>query len=542
MKVKTKYLLLFYIIGFVYVQKLSAQEISEEIDILKPITPVVKPFPKIQLQPKMPSYTDIKPKMKYEIYDNKITSENETKNIINAGLIQTRSKYIPLFYVKLGAGNMQNYLADFNFNSFPSKHLKYGFNIRHRSIKGNTLDDQTINTNKILGFFTLDNPKTSINIKLNYDQNLFNFYGADTLGQMPPTNITSEDKEHGIRNISSIISINNDTTNNSFHYIITSSSHSLSTSRNVSENAFSLNSNIALNNYVSFDSNIDLNFIKLQNISISNHRFSVSPYLKFTTNSFDFKVGLNTNVFTEKNTQLAAYPYIHSNYHIIRDYMVIFGQLSGHREIMSYKKLLDINPYIDNDITISNTNKKLNLKFGLKIAPSAVIEFKTALTYNQIDNMPLFTNKENKVDKFNIVYVNGAQAMIVNSELNINYNDKISSNLELTLSNYTLKDNIKPTYTPTVITSLNNIIKPINNLKLNILVSYLSKQNAYIGESLNHIETLPSFLNLSLGAEYEFKYVSIFTKVNNLLNSRYEIFKFYPGFNLNFLAGLTIRI
>ena len=74
--------------------------------------------------------------------------------------------------------------------------------------------------------------------------------------------------------------------------------------------------------------------------------------------------------------------------------------------------------------------------------------------------------------------------------------------------------------------------KPIPNLRVNIGYEY-EKRAEDIHAPVN---------NLYLGADYVLlKNLSIFGKVNNLLNKEYMTISAYPAQKLNFLAGISLK-
>ena len=75
--------------------------------------------------------------------------------------------------------------------------------------------------------------------------------------------------------------------------------------------------------------------------------------------------------------------------------------------------------------------------------------------------------------------------------------------------------------------------KPMEGLRVNIGYEYLKRCNDEIGDPIS---------NLHAGADYALlKNVSIFAKVNNLLNQEYVRHDAYPAQKLNFLGGISLQ-
>lgn len=82
--------------------------------------------------------------------------------------------------------------------------------------------------------------------------------------------------------------------------------------------------------------------------------------------------------------------------------------------------------------------------------------------------------------------------------------------------------------------NFNATFKPVKELSINIGYDYIGR------EDVKELGTLSAVSDLYAGASYNvFKGVSVYARINNLMNKKYQYYLGYPTEGFNFIGGLS---
>jgi outer membrane receptor for ferrienterochelin and colicin len=173
--------------------------------------------------------------------------------------------------------------------------------------------------------------------------------------------------------------------------------------------------------------------------------------------------------------------------------------------------------------------------------------------YRKVENMAMFVNNMETPFRFDLVYDgNGDEAVKhvgIEGEINVRLSQLVNLGGRLNIDQYTMVNQEEAWHLPKMRLAANarfNISE-----KLFIDAEALFHGNAYapqysydsngvlIADAFNK-ETIASFFDLSAGAEYKAtKYLGVFVKANNMLNTEYQRYLYYPKLGFNILGGLN---
>ena len=265
-----------------------------------------------------------------------------------------------------------------------------------------------------------------------------------------------------------------------------------------------------------------------------------NPY--FLTHSDDWKVRIGAHVDWKGGEDSKVYvsPDVNVEY-IFSDSYVLFARAEGGRQISSFYELTDITPYFYEN-GMKPTYMTLDAALGLKASPMNGWWFLLSGGYQVRENDVCLTLGEgypfwcarNMYGKTNVFYGT--------AELKYDYKDLVDFSLKGTYYHWNYKNmdwigvdpsesalSLKPELE--VMTEVG--AKVLEGLRIHAGYEYVKRCNDFVGDPIG---------NLYAGADYALlKNLSIFAKVNNLLNKEYVKHDVYPAQKLNFLGGVSLR-
>jgi len=236
------------------------------------------------------------------------------------------------------------------------------------------------------------------------------------------------------------------------------------------------------------------------------------------------------------------YPLIDLNYTLIPNQLIAEAGLKGDMEKNTWMSYTAQNPYLDNNITLANTNNTMNIYLALKGHVQQKINFKVGGAYLTYKNLWFMVNSPSDTTKFTVVYdKDNASAFNLNGELT--YDSKsFRTGLKLDYYSYQVGDAIKkawhrPSFIGTFFASY-SIYKKIV-LKSDIYyIGCISAINLVSNKETN----LKDIVDVNLKAEYRLSdKFSTFLELNNLLSMKYQRYMYYQSRGLNLMLGLTYR-
>src|SRR2546428_1990658 len=158
----------------------AQKKLEEEIDVVRPYKPVLGDAIKIRKNPDFNDDNTTKPTLQYSVTDKQY-NQNSNVNKVDPQKIKSEGDAIlPLFYAKLGLGNVSGVLGEAYFNSAQSHTEQYGFFYQTYSAKG-SLQNQDLSKNTVGLFGKFLSEKITTTASLNFKQNSNYFYGYNNL-------------------------------------------------------------------------------------------------------------------------------------------------------------------------------------------------------------------------------------------------------------------------------------------------------------------------------------------------------------------------
>ena len=289
---------------------------------------------------------------------------------------------------------------------------------------------------------------------------------------------------------------------------------------------------------------------------------AVTPYYELNNDDWRLHIGANIDLSLGSGKAFRVSPDITAQY-VFSDSYVLYAKATGGKLINDFRRLETYNPYLDPNIRVKDTYEQLNAALGFKASPAPGVWFDIFGGYQNLkddlyqarDYLPINgTEQWNWTDVINENYIalhqTNTSNLYVGAKASYQYKDILSLAAEGTYYHWMadggMKENLgSHNYNEALLMKpefklgFNAEVHPMQALWFNLGYEYILRAERYTGI---YDKDIPAVSNLSLGATYTiYKGISVYAKVDNLLNKKYQYYLYYPVEGLNFLGGLSFK-
>ena len=554
---------------------------TEVVEVVTKYNPKIADAAKIKKNPTIELLDKSKKKkLTYSIFSAPVASTFIPKTGVIKGVDVGVRERIYNNYVAAGIGNYtSNYLEAYIHNStrFESE---YGLYTKYAgsfaNIENTTLDSDFSNFLASI-FYKKEERYFDWKVSLNTERNQYNWYGLPNLSFTENTlNSIEENQTYNFFNVLAEIDF--------IDAYIEKSTLSISSFSDI----FS-SQEILLNFDTDLDIPIDFIYNRLNNLAIKtgleflNGQFTsdyanqntldfsiftvrINPEYKMTLRGFSLKLG--AKIFGSFDMEHSVnnfliYPDIHIQKPLFKEYLNIYGGITGDLKTNTYKSFTEINPHISPTLFMTQTSEKYNAFIGLNGVLSKDLSFNISASIKDEDDKPLFLRNNSKSDgvnttsngvslkgyeygnSFNIIYDDVKTTSIL-AELAYDLTNRIAFSTNIQFDNFELTNQSEAWNSPTLQTSFTGKYKsPKWYATTNIFHVNERKNLLYstvFPSSSNGLQTLASFVDVNLNGGYHFNdEFSVFLKLNNILNNNYQRFANFNVQGFQALAGITYK-
>jgi hypothetical protein len=329
-----------------------------------------------------------------------------------------------------------------------------------------------------------------------------------------------------------------------------------STNLNKTINGLPFTLEVELNDYINYANTDSTTSRKKEDVK-SLHVF---PSVSITKFGIDMDLGLELHYQTDLlgSTMKEVFPQIKLSKHLVKNILYVEAGLRHKDQRHTLKSLSDENPYIHS----FGTNQSWDLdSFSMDLRNSDIDEvyvsmrnvlgkdevFIGSVAYGHIENMQSFVllSYSNLLDRF-ISNYEDVWRLSVAANYDWQINDLIGVNAAANFYNYDTLVSNKENINGNLGISLNLDEK----IKVNTSLSYLGKRTSFVQSVLDFdgviaaspfesVDLNPQLhLNLSIGYNYT-KSISAFFRINNILNSKEDVWHSYREIGRNTQLGFS---
>ena len=554
---------------------------TEVVNIVTKYNPKIADAKKIKKNPKIKLLKkNNKKKLKYTIFSAPVASTFIPKSGGVKGIDIGVKERIYKNYVAAGFGNYTTPFFDAFLHHSTRFKNEIGFYAKYLAAQEN-IENSILNTNfsnfNVGAFYKKYDRYFDWKVSLNSERDTYNWYGLPKISFTEP--ITNTITEEQVYNYFELIG-EFDFTDSYIDYGRIKGFY-FTESFNSSEI------------FVKFDTKIDLplTFLnpKLNDISIktsaeylkgefknsykdlnrmeySTTTIELNPEYKIKYGNFLLKTGIKlTASFDNENdvTNSFILPDVYLEGGIVKNYLNIYGGVTGDLKTNTYKGFSEENPYISPTLLITQTLEKLNLFVGFNGKINNNLGFNIKASYKKEEDKPLFLRNASKSDgtnnsvngttlkgyeygnSFN-VYYDDVKTTSIFTEIEYDYSNNLSFGLQGTYNIYKLENATEAWNLPTIETSISTKYKK-NKWFANADVFYVSERkdglySSQFPSAVSKIEIIDSFVDVNVNGGYHFNdKLSTFLKLNNILNTDYQRFANFNTQGFQILGGIAYK-
>src|SRR5690606_21344181 len=475
----------------------------------------------------------------------------------------TRVEDLTSNYVKLGVGNFSSILAEAYVAVEDYKDMRVGGFAKHLSQKG-PLDAQKYGRQEIGVFGRRILPNFTVDGLLGYNRYATNFYGNPLDVNDVSLNPAKEAQRFNDIYFNGELTSNYDPNNDEAvsysakvdaytyndKYDVRESSVALAGYLNKRVGAFNIGGNVGLDvNTLNGTSNRD------NDGKWNNSVFHINPYVRLKGANYALILGANLVSEFGDASSFHVSPAVDIDFSLVPGYIHLSGGINGGVNKTSFKTLSQINPYLGPAQSFQNTIERLNFYGGVKGNAGATFGYKAKIMYKSLEQVPFFINNMENPFRFDVIYDGNEDDKVkyfgIEGEMNVRLSEVVNVGGRLNIDGYTMAAQEEAWFTPA--------LRLAANARFNISEKVYIDAEGYLHDKTSAREytydnatspvtispdyrviSMPSYFDLSAGVEYRaMKNLGIFARANNIFNSEYERFLYYPRLGFNLIGGLN---
>ncbi len=270
------------------------------------------------------------------------------------------------------------------------------------------------------------------------------------------------------------------------------------------------------------------------------------PAIVLDGSFYYLKAGVRLNLDLNDSSRFNIYPAIQAKLFLLESSVEIYSNFGGGLNRVSYKSLIDMNPYVSSILPLHWENTQFSYEGGFKAAFIKNLELHVGVGYQIISDKSFFVTDRTMPlpNRFTLDF-DDVQLFQFTAEAAYKFNELVGLHLNYSLNDYTMTKLAHPWHEPLSVLKAKVEVNPIPKISFQAEViaggkryapNYVTTNNLTVEEVIE----LDPFIDLNLGAEYRFnERFTSFVTVNNLLNAKYPRFLNYPVFGFQLFAGIS---
>ena len=532
----------------------SNTSLSEEIVVTTTYKPVLADAVKIRRNPNLEDVSPYKAPLTYTTLDKKLSKDSEIKPLVALPLANERDTVTSNNYVKLGLGSLKTTYAEGYFNNGQDQALQYGAYVKHFAQQG-SLNKQNESRNDVGVFGKSIGTGNTVSGKLTYNYRSNYLYGYDA-NNPPLTAFNPAHQKFNTVGAEGELAKNyQDSTDRAFTYALKLKGYLFSDAFKARENNLVvsgfLNQTIK-QFYAGLSGSIDVASQTDSLYSQNNSLLRLNPYLKFQGENYKIDAGVNLVNQFGYATKFYVFPSARLELQVVPNYVRLFAEAKGDVNRTSLQGLSLINPFLGKNLNIQNSVDQLDLTIGVKGTIIAGLGFKASVFRNSVKNLPLLVSNFSQTpfnNSYRVIY-DGGRARITGftGELDYKASDGFDLFGRVEFKDYSLASEAQPWNLPKFLLTAGTAIHISNKVDINgslLIRGSVQDPYPYVGAVAGTVyrgTSINSFADLSAGVQYKVnKQFNLFLQANNILNTDYQTWLYYPNYGFNIFGGVGYR-
>ncbi|MDP9078327.1 MAG: hypothetical protein M3O71_12920 [Bacteroidota bacterium] len=521
--------------------------LSEEIVVTTAYKPVLADAVKIRRNPDLEDKTPFKAPLVYIPIDKRLELNTSIKPLEAMKRPAEQDSVPTNNYVKVGLGSLKTTYGEAYFANGRDEALQIGGYLKHFAQNG-TLDKQNSAKEEVGVFGKSTGELNNISGRITYNYNSNYFYGYDQLN--PPT-ILQVDKQHfSTLAAEGELAKNYKDVDNDFTYAVKLKGYTFSNAYQAKESNVVLSGflNQTINQfYAGLAASLDLTTQKDSLYDHNNSLVRLNPYIKFQGDNYKIDAGVNIVDQFGYKSAFYIFPAARAELQVIPKYVRLFVEAKGDVNRSSIHDFSMINPYLGQNIDLTNSVDQLDIAAGIKGTIAPGFGFKATIFRNEVKNMPLFVSDfdfTTGYNRFKVIYDPGRSRVSgLTGELDYKFSEDVDIFGRVEFKNYQMATVDEPWNLPKFKLTAGTVFRIDNKISVSgtllIRGSTMDPYQVQTGATTFTNASIASFADLSAGVDYKAtNRLSVFVHVNNILNAGSQTWLYYPEYGFNIFGGV----
>lgn len=550
------------------------------VTVITSYTPTIADAFKIKKNPKIAlSDKTKKQKLSYSIFSAPVASTFVPKSGVVKGIDVGKKERLYDNYVAAGFGNYSTPFVEAFLHQNRKFEDDYGIYLKYISSEDgveNTPLDNGFSNLKVGAYYVSEDRYFTWKIGGNLERNTYNWYGLPEINFDDQTiGGILEEQKYGFYELEGEILFENSMIDN-----ITASLSMFDDNFGSQEIRFTLKPTFDLPmtrfnrrwNDLNLKTEIDYlkgefeqTYSSSDNLSYSILNISLNPTYRFIWKDFNIKLGTKAFLSLDMEnslTDVLFYPDLQVTYPLVSNLANIYVGTGGDLHMNSFRGFTEENPFVSPTLFITTTNEQYNLFGGINGKFSSDVNFDIRASYKSEEDRPLFIRNNSKSDgtfdsfaipflgyeygnSFGVIY-DDITTLSIFGELEIDISKRLIIGGNIQYNKYTTLNQVRAWNLPEIEGA---VFGKYKNDKwyatANIFFVGERLDLLYSGEfpsTISAIDTLDSFVDVNLNGGYHFNdMLSVFLKLNNILNNDYQRFANFNVQGFQILGGVTYK-
>jgi hypothetical protein len=562
---------------------------NRSVSVEREYRPVIHDAGKINSMPQVLEPNVVKTPAVYSDFNLPLNAGFNIHTLPAAELVPEKPLNTNNGYARLGIGNYLNTLADFAYPLINAPDTRLDFSLNHLA----TFDAKEMHTttkanlafDEIFKTFDLYAGIGGGHEAFRYYGNYFN--GADsimnlnTLASKYGYSLYSEKNRVGINTTPGLYNLNmlsNDPDGDTFwRFNVKAGVRSLPTATDlryqaeIQYKAFSAVNGITENmvhTQAGFSSvseknrlGLDLELFNMMYSSTSIPDFNfwkdysvltLNPYYSIERPAYSVRLGLKSSLSFVHGKFMNPSADVLAEWKAIPQYVSLYGGLTGNYDVNTLDKTFSENPYLISDLRVNDTYTPVDVYAGIKLKPLYNLLLDAYIDYRQIDNQYFFVNKGYSLinssvtmpasdttlysNRFNVVY-SSATHVKMGFRANYNYKSLVNVELKWAYNSWNVASEPYAWNMPKYDAQLNTDIHINDNVTVSANLYYEGDRFAKLGYSAVKMNDK---VDINFGVAYSYNnWLTVFGKINNLINNQYQDYYGYDVQGINAMVGVA---
>ncbi len=277
--------------------------------------------------------------------------------------------------------------------------------------------------------------------------------------------------------------------------------------------------------------------------------FSMNPYYLIEGDEWFVRAGVKATFSFIHGRPFNPSPDITAELRVIPELLSVYGGITGDYTLSTLSSIFSENPYVFPDLRVKDTYMPFNTTLGFKIKAQPNLLLDAFMDFRVIRDQYFFVNKEYKTtevpglgetlftNRFNAIY-SDANLFRFGVRANYNYRNTINIQARGVYNGWSVKTENHAWMKPALQGELHADWKMSQKISLSTNLYFDGARYAKLGDVAHRMNPT---VDMNLGASYSFsRAFSLFSRLNNVFNSKYEHFYGYRVQGINFLLGGTV--